>query len=53
MENTHITQRFPPWKPKLGKPTYSILIHSDNCLQYNIHIGANKIQNPNPMTLIP
>jgi hypothetical protein len=26
-----------------------IVLH---CLQYNIHIGANDIQNPNPMTWI-
>jgi hypothetical protein len=26
-----------------------IVLH---CLQYNIHIGANGIQNPNPMTWI-
>jgi hypothetical protein len=27
MENTNITQRFFPWKPKPRKPTYSIFIH--------------------------
>jgi hypothetical protein len=52
MENTHITHRFFPWKPKPGKPTYSIFIHTIHCLQYNIHIGANDIQNPNPMNWI-
>jgi hypothetical protein len=40
---------FSPGNPKLGKPAYIIFIH---CLQYNIHIGANGIQNPNPMTWI-
>jgi hypothetical protein len=53
MANTNITQRFFTWKPKPGKPTYIILIHIVlHCLQYNIHIGANGIQNPNPMTWI-
>jgi hypothetical protein len=46
MENTHITQRLFPWKPKPGKLTYSIFIHFIHCLQYNLHIGANNIQNP-------
>jgi hypothetical protein len=35
-ENTHIIYSF-------------TVIH---CLQYNIHIGSNGIQNPNPMTWI-
>jgi hypothetical protein len=35
-ENQHILYSF-------------IVIH---CLQYHIHIGANDIQNPNPMTWI-
>jgi hypothetical protein len=35
-ENQHILYSF-------------IVIH---CLQYNIHIGSNDIQNPNPMTWI-
>jgi hypothetical protein len=40
-------------KPKPGKPAYIILIHIVlHCLQYNIHIGASGIQNPNPMTWI-
>jgi hypothetical protein len=49
MENTHITQRLFPWKPKSGKPTYSIFIHTIHFLQYNIHIGDNGIQNPNQL----
>jgi hypothetical protein len=44
---------FSPEKPKPGKPAYIILIHIVlHCLQYNIHIGASGIQNPNPMTWI-
>ena len=53
MENTNITQGFFTWKPKPGKPAYFILfIIVLQCLQYKIHIGANSIQNPNPMTWI-
>jgi hypothetical protein len=45
MENTIITQRFFPGKPNRENQhiLYSfIVIH---CLQYNIHIGINDIQN--------
>ena len=52
MENTNIRHRFFLLKSKPGKLTYSIFIHVIHCLQYNIHIGANDIQNPNPMTSI-
>ena len=52
MANTNITQRFSPWKPKLENQhiLYSFIVL--HCLQYNIHIGASNIQNPNPMTWI-
>ena len=44
---THYTDIFPLENQHI---LYSfIVIH---CLQYNIHIGANGIQNPNPMTWI-
>jgi hypothetical protein len=52
MENTNITQRFFPRNTNRENQhiLYSfIVIH---CLQYNIHIGASDIQNPNPMTWI-
>jgi hypothetical protein len=52
MENIHIIEIFFRWKPKLRKPTYSIFIHIIHCLQYHIHIGSIKIQNPNPMNCI-
>jgi hypothetical protein len=48
---THYTYIF-PLETQTGKPTYSIFIHIIHCLQYNIHIGSNDIQNPNPMTWI-
>ena len=44
---------FSPGNPNREKPTYIILIHIVlHCLQYNIHIGASGIQNPNLMTWI-
>jgi len=52
MEITNITQRFFPWKPKPGKPSYSILFIMLQFLQYKIHIGASGIQKPNLMTWI-
>jgi hypothetical protein len=49
---THYTKIF-PLETQTGKTkTYSIFIHIIHYLQYNIHIGANGIQNPNPMTWI-
>ena len=50
MENTHITERFFPWKPKPRKPAYTIFIHSDTLFTIQYTLGANDIQNPNPMT---
>jgi hypothetical protein len=44
MENTKITQRFFPWKPKSGKPTYSIFIHSDTL--FTIQYTYRSPQNP-------
>ena len=52
MTNTNITQRFFPWKTKTKKLAYSIFINMFHCLQYNIHIGASNMKNPNPMTWI-
>ena len=52
MANTNITQIFFLWKPKSGKSAYSIFIHHDTLFTINIHIGANDIQNPNPMKWI-
>jgi hypothetical protein len=53
MKNTKITQRFFPWKPKPGKPTYSIFIHVFlHCLQYNIHIGSVISLRPNQIGIV-
>jgi hypothetical protein len=46
MENTHITQIFFPWKPKLGKPTYSIFIHSDTF--FTIQYTYRRQKHPKP-----
>jgi hypothetical protein len=46
MENTNITQRFFPWKPKPGKPTYSIFIHSDTL--FTIQYTYRSQRHPKP-----
>jgi hypothetical protein len=48
---THYTNVFPP-EYQIGKTNILYIHHIIHFLQYNIHIGSRRIQNPNPMTQI-